>query len=163
MSPPAPVRTEAVRITRSFNALVGTVWKAWTEPDLFRRWWAPKDVTCPSARLDVRVGGTYLAAMRDTNGKEVWSTGTYREVVPGERLVYTDFFADPDGRIITPQQAGFTGDWSGTLVVTVVFRAEHGATVMDLTHEGFPPGMVADCTQGWNECLDKLQAVVEGR
>lgn len=163
MSTQAPVKTEAVRITRTFNAPVDTVWKAWTEPALFKRWWAPKDLTCPSARLDVRVGGTYLAAMRAKDGKEVWGTGTYREVVPNQRLVYTDFFADKEGHIITPQQAGFTGDWPETLVVTVTFREAHGTTVMDLTHEGFPPEMVADCTQGWNECFDKLQAVVEAR
>jgi uncharacterized protein YndB with AHSA1/START domain len=52
------------------------------------------------------------------------------------------------------------GDWSEDLVVTVTFEEKDGGTIMDLKHEGFPPEIVADCTQGWNECFDKLEASV---
>ena len=163
MNTQAATRTETVRITRVFNAPLETVWRAWTEEAHFRKWWGPTDYTCPDAKLDVRVGGTSLMSMQNKDGKKIWSTATYTEVVPRERLVYTDSFADTDGKKIDPAEAGMPGYWPDDLIVTVTFEEDAGATRMNLTHSGFPKQVVAQCTQGWHESLDKLAASMEER
>jgi uncharacterized protein YndB with AHSA1/START domain len=152
-----PVRTNTVRITRTFGAPVQAVWDAWTKAELFKKWWGPKNYTCPAATLDVRVGGSYLAAMRGQDGKTTWGTGTYREVVPRERLVYTDSFADNEGHVITAREAGMDFDLPRQLLVKVTFKEKDGKTTMELEHKEFPPELIADCAQGWNESFDKLE------
>src|SRR3712207_5988559 len=87
-------------ITRTFDAPRELVWRAWTEPEHFNRWWGPKDFAAPNSQMDVRVGGKYLYCMRSPDGQDYWGTGTYREVVPMERLVYTDSFADEQGNVV---------------------------------------------------------------
>lgn len=83
-------KQKTVSITRTFNLPVDTVWKAWTEPESFKKWWGPKDYTCPSCTIDFKVGGKNLAAMRGPDGKDIWSTGTYKEIIPQKKIVYTD-------------------------------------------------------------------------
>ena len=68
-------------ITRIFDAPRELVWKAWTEPGRMMRWWGPKGFTSPVCKIDLRVGGEYLNAMRSPEGQEFWSKGVYREIV----------------------------------------------------------------------------------
>ena len=69
---------KALSITRIFDAPRELVWKAWTNPEMFRKWWGPKGFTCPVSRIDFRVGGKYLSCMRGPDGKDYWSTNTSR-------------------------------------------------------------------------------------
>jgi hypothetical protein len=117
-------------ITRDFAAPRETVWKAWTIPEMFKKWWGPKDFTCPVARIDFKVGGTYLVCMRGPDGKDIWSTGTYKKIVPMEKIVCTDSFADKDGNVVPATYYGM---------------------------EGMPEGRMGDMAEaGWNESFDKL-------
>src|SRR5206468_11379031 len=84
-------------ITRIFDARRDRVWKAWTDPEIFMKWWGPKYFSCPLANLDLRIGGKYLVAMRGPDGKDFYSTGTYREIVPQDKFAVTDSFADANG------------------------------------------------------------------
>ena len=146
-------------ITRVFDAPRELVWRAWTEPEHFMRWWGPKDFTCPVAQIDLRVGGRYLNCMRSAEGQEFWTTGVYRELVPPERIVYTDSFADADGNEVPPSHYGMGGDWADELVVTVTLEERDGKTTMTLRHTGMPAGEMSDqATAGWNESFDKLAA-----
>ena len=61
-------------ITRVFNAPRELVWKAWTEPGLFRRWWGPKAFTTPVSMIDLSIGGSHLYCMRSPEGKDYWGT-----------------------------------------------------------------------------------------
>jgi uncharacterized protein YndB with AHSA1/START domain len=158
MSTQTDVTTDTVRITRTFRAPRKDVWHAWTNEEHFKKWWGPHDYTCPSAKLDVRLGGTYLAAMRSKEGKTTWGTGTYRDIVPFERLVFTDSFSDEDGNIISAKEAGMSVDMARELLVTITFMERDGETIMALAHAPFPPEIIDDCTQGWNESFDKLAA-----
>jgi len=92
-------------ITRTFNGPPRIVFEAWTRPELVRRWWAPKalGVSVVSIDADVRVGGRYRYVLqRGDGGGEVAFSGTYREVAPPSRLVYTQAFEPyPDEVIIT--------------------------------------------------------------
>ncbi|MBK7555507.1 MAG: SRPBCC domain-containing protein [Flavobacteriales bacterium] len=161
MSTQTATMSDTVRITRTFNAPVKAIWQAWTEAGKARQWWGPNDYTCPVANMDVRLGGKSLMAMEDKDGKRIWSTATYSEVEPMRRLVFQDRFSDSQGNAITPNEAGMPGDWPKDQVVTVTLEEKNGRTEMDLTHTGFPPEVVDDCTKGWNESFDKLASSLE--
>jgi uncharacterized protein YndB with AHSA1/START domain len=139
------------------------VWKAWTDAELFKRWWGPKDFTAPSVTLEPRVGGRFLGAMRSPQGQEIWSTGVYREVEKPARLVMTDSFADKDGNVVPAAYYGFDADFPRELLVTVTFEERDGKTVMTLRHGGtedLPEAHRRDMTQGWNQSFDKLAALL---
>src|SRR5688500_147272 len=88
--------TELV-ITRVRDAPRERVWEAWTDPEQMKKWWGPKDFTAPTVEIDLQEGGKYLNCMRSPDGQDFWSTGVYREIVPMEKLVITDSFADEQG------------------------------------------------------------------
>lgn len=144
-------------ITRVFDAPRELVFKAWTEPERFKRWWGPKDFTCPFCEIDLRVGGKYLFCMRSADGKDFWSTGVYRQIVAPERLVFTDSFADPQGNVVPATHYGMGADVALEMLVTVTLVEHGGKTTMTLRHAGLPSGTMTDMTQaGWNESFDKL-------
>ena len=80
-------------VTRTFNGPVHIVWEAWTKPELFQRWWVPKSsgLTLLSCEQDIRVGGKYKLVFRHPAAPEpVAFFGTYKEVTPNTRLVWTN-------------------------------------------------------------------------
>lgn len=144
-------------ITRVFDAPRELVFKAWTDPELMAQWWGPKDFTTPACKIDLRVGGKYLFCMRSPDGQDYWGTGVYREIVPPERLVYTDSFADAEGNVVPATHYGMSADFPMELEVTVTFEEYEGKTTMTLRHVGIPAGEMSDLTgAGWNESFDKL-------
>jgi len=156
---PATTSTELV-ITRVFDAPRELVWKAWTEPAHLMRWWGPKGFTAPAAEIDFRVGGKVLAAMQSpefNEGRPIWSTGVYREIVPFERIVCTDSFADEHGNVVPATYYGMEADMPLEMLITVTFEDLGGKTRMTLRHEGIPAGPEREgANQGWSESFDKL-------
>jgi uncharacterized protein YndB with AHSA1/START domain len=144
-------------ITRVFDVPRELVWKAWTEPDRFKRWWGPKGYTSPSAEVDVRVGGRYHASMKSPEGMETWSTGTYNEVKEPERLAMTDSFADAMGNVVPASYYKMPGEFPMELQMTVTFEEHAGKTTMTLRHSGLPPEVTKDTESGWNQSFDKLE------
>ena len=156
---PEPIRTSAgsVMITRIFDAPRELVWKAWTDPEHFKRWWGPKDYTSPYCEMDLRVGGKYVNCMRSPQGKEYWGTGVFREIVPMERLVFTDCFADEQGNMVHASYYGMSEDFPLEMLVTVTFEDLGGRTKMTLEHSGMPAGAAREGAQiGWTQSFDKL-------
>ena len=144
-------------ITRLYDAPREEAWKAWTDPEHVKRWWGPKYFTSPVSKIDLRVGGKYLSCMRGPDGKDYWSTGVYKEIVPQKRLVCTDSFADEKGNVVPASHYGMPGEWPPELLVTVTFEDLGGKTKMTLRHEGIPAGpMLEQCRVGWSESFDKL-------
>jgi uncharacterized protein YndB with AHSA1/START domain len=146
-----------LRIVRIFDAPREHVWKAWTDPERVKSWWGPKGFTAPFAKTDLRVGGKYLYCMRAPDGKDYWSTGVYREIVPMQRIVATDSFADEKGNVVPATHYGMSPDLPLEFVVTVTFEEYQGKTRLTLTHKGLPLGPDSDmASQGWNQSFDKL-------
>jgi uncharacterized protein YndB with AHSA1/START domain len=145
-------------ITRTFNGPARIVFDAWTRPELVRRWWAPgsRDVAVVSCDAEVRVGGRYRYVLRHGSHGVFAFTGTYREVTPHTRLVYTEMF-EPDG-----QPAG--GDEGA--VVTVTFVEHQGRTHLT-SHSLFPSKDVLDgvlatgMEGGMRETMEHLEALVQ--
>jgi uncharacterized protein YndB with AHSA1/START domain len=151
-----PIKSVDLVITRVFDAPRELVWKFWTETERSMGWWGPKDYNCPSARMDVRVGGTYLMAMRSPEGKDIWSTGTYREVEEPRKLVMTDSFADENGKVVPASYYGMTAKFPMELQVSVGLEEHGGKTTMTLVHLGMPQDVAKDTESGWNQSFDKL-------
>ncbi len=146
-----------LRIIRVFDAPRERVWKAWTDPERVKSWWGPRSFTAPFAKIDLRVGGKYLCCMRSPDGKDYWSTGVYREIVPLQRIVATDSFADEKGNVVPATHYGMGPDLPLEFVVTVTFEEYQGKTRLTLKHAGFPSGRDSEmASQGWNESFDKL-------
>ena len=130
-------------LKRIYPTNAARLYRMWTDEALLKQWFCPgADMSVPVAELDVRVGGHYRVVMQNKDGETYSPAGTYEEVVPGKRLV-------------------FSWQWSDSEVVTrvsVEFREISPAeTELTLTHSGFPDGAVRDShEEGWDGCLALL-------
>ncbi|MFJ9579107.1 SRPBCC domain-containing protein [Streptomyces sp. NPDC101191] len=87
-------------VTRTFDAPVRRVWEAWTRPEHVRAWYGLASLTMSVCDIDLRPGGAWRWGQRTPEGQEIVFSGTYEDIVPAERLVYTEIFeqmpdADP--------------------------------------------------------------------
>ena len=148
--------TEIV-IERIFDAPRELVWKAWTEPERIMRWWGPNGYTLLACKIDLRVGGKYLFCMRTPEAQDSWTGGTYREIVPMERIVATEHHADEHGNVLPPLIDAPEGGLPDVLLVTVTFEDLGGRTKLTLRHAGMPAGEMAGmAAEVWNQAFDKL-------
>ena len=153
---------DAVVIERTLNAPVDLVWRMWTEPEHFAKWYGPDGATIPVAKMDVRVGGTRLVCMemQSPDGPmQMWFAGEYREVVENERLVYSESMSDENGNVLSPSDMGMPAAHPTTTEVRVELEDVDGRTKMVMTHTGIPadsPGAT-----GWTMALNKLVAYIE--
>jgi uncharacterized protein YndB with AHSA1/START domain len=108
---------EQILITREFAAPQDLVYRAYTTPDLVRRWWSGEQGEMTSCEIDLRVGGMWRYVMIATGGYEVAFHGEYREIVPNERIVTTEVFE---------------GMPEGQAVDTVTFAEEDGRTTLSI-------------------------------
>jgi len=77
-------------LEREIDVPVELVWKAWTTPDHLKNWFVPKPWTVTECEIDLRVGGTFRTVMRSPEGDEFPNLGCYLDIVPNERLIFTD-------------------------------------------------------------------------
>ncbi len=141
-------------LTRIINAPRERVFRAWTDSELLKQWFAPPPYTTPVADLNVRPGGANLVVMRDPEGNDFPNRGVYLEVVENERLVFTDAYTEA----WEPAQKPFMtviltfGDEGGKTRYTAGVR--HWTVADRETHEkmGFH--------EGWGRCADQLAALV---
>jgi uncharacterized protein YndB with AHSA1/START domain len=92
---------DQILITREFDAPRHLVFRAWTEPDLIRRWWHANRGEIKSVEVDLRVGGTWRYVMVADGDVEVAFHGEFLEIVPDERVVHTEVYeAMPDGQAV---------------------------------------------------------------
>jgi uncharacterized protein YndB with AHSA1/START domain len=121
-----------VRIQREFDAARHLVYRAWTTPELIKRWWSAKRGTATIADVDLRVGGAWRWVMiADRGGVEVAFRGVYKEIVPNERLVYTEIYeAVPGaGALTTVTFAEHAGRTTVTILVDHETKANRDAHV----------------------------------
>jgi uncharacterized protein YndB with AHSA1/START domain len=142
-------------LTRIIDAPREKVFRAWTTPELLKQWFAPRPWTTPAAELDVRVGGSSLIVMRSPEGNEYPNRGVYLEVVPNERLVFTDAFTsvwEPSGKPFMTVVLTFEDQGSGKTKYTA--RVRHWTVADREAHEkmGFHGG--------WAMCAEQLAEVV---
>lgn len=150
-------------IIRVFDAPRELVWKAWTDPEMYKKWWGPKMFTAPDVNIDFRVGGKHHSSMQGPDGKKYWSTGVYKEIVPMEKIVVTDSFADEKGDVVPATYYGMGEGFPEEMLVTVTFEEQDGKTKMTLRHSGIEKLNDTDRSnmqQGWSESFDKMDALL---
>lgn len=144
-------------ITRIFDAPREMVFRAWTEVEQLAQWWGPEGFTNPACQIDVRPGGVIYIEMRGPDGTTYPMGGTFHEVVPPERLVFTSTaLVDDSGN---PQLVNLN---------TITFEEHNGKTkltvhvrVMKATPAAAPA--LAGMDMGWNQSLDRLAMFVAGK
>lgn len=141
--------TGTVRLHRVFAAPPEKVYRAFLEPDAIASWLPPYGFLCTVHALDAQVGGQHRMSFRNfTSGGSHSFQGTYLELIPNERLVYTDRFDDPN--------------LPGEMKVTIALRAVGSGTDISIVQEGIPDIIPEDgCYLGWQDSLDKLRRLVE--
>jgi uncharacterized protein YndB with AHSA1/START domain len=149
------VSEDAVVIERTFDAAIDLIWQMWTDPEHFKKWYGPQGFTVPVAEMDVHVGGKRLICMASPDGSmKMWTTGEYVEIVPNERLVYTESPADENGHVVSPSAIGLPEGYPTTTEVTVLLEDLDGRTKMVMKHAGIPADSGAN--GGWEQAFDKL-------
>ena len=135
--------TLQLSIERVIAAPAAMLFEAWTTPALLKKWWGPANVTCDEAEVDLRVGGAYRLSNRSPEGHVVWISGTFEEIDPPHRLVYSWLIGDgPAER------------------VTVTFHADGEGTRVCVHHEGIQTEAAKKMhAEGWHGCLDGLDGL----
>jgi uncharacterized protein YndB with AHSA1/START domain len=138
-----------VRLHRVLRAKPEKVYRAFIDAEALARWLPPNGFTCKVEHLDARVGGTYKMSFRNFGtGKGHSFGGTYLELVPGERIRYTDKFDD--------------ANLPGEMHTTVSLKQVVCGTELNVVQEGIPEAIPVEmCYLGWQESLEHLARLVE--
>ena len=138
-----------VRLHRVLAAKVENVYRAFLEPDALVRWMAPNGFTSKVHHLDATIGGTFKMSFTNfTTGQEMSFGGEYLELIPNERLRYTDQFDDPN--------------LPGIIEVTVTLKEVSVGTELTITQSGLPEVIPLEaCYLGWQESLQNLARLVQ--
>lgn len=144
-------------LSRLIRAPRERLYRAWTTPDLLKQWFTPRPWTTPVVELDVRAGGSSYILMRGPDGNEFPNRGVYLEVVPNEKLVFTDAYTEAWVPADKPFMTGiitFSDEDGGTRYTA---RALHWTDADRAAHEqmGFH--------EGWGKATDQLEALVLNR
>lgn len=165
-------KEKGIVIERIFNAPREAVWRAWTEPELIKKWWGPEGFSAPSIKLELRVDGKYIFAMHGPKGsewdKDMYSAGVYKEIIPDEKLVVTDYFSDENGKMMEPAYYGMDPNFPKELTATILFEeTDQGKTKLSIiysppeTKEQLEAMLASGMNEGWDSSLDKLKMVLE--
>ena len=125
------------------------IYRAFLDADAMAKWLPPYGFTCKVHHLDAKVGGTYRMSFANfTTGKSHAFGGTYVELIPSERICYTDKFDDPN--------------LAGEMQTTITLKKVSCGTELNITQEGVPDVIPAEaCYLGWQESLILLAKLVE--
>ena len=139
-----PSDTE-ILITREFDAPRHMIFRAWTTPELVRRWWHANRGRCTTTEIDLRVGGKWRWVMVTDEGFEVAFHGEYREIVPGERLVYTEVYEGAPPAADGGEEAALNTvtliEKKGRTLVTNLVRTRRKAVRDTIIDSGMEAGM----------------------
>ena len=138
-----------VKLHRVFAAPVEKVFKAFTDADAMASWLPPYGFVCKVHYMDLKIGGKYKMTFTNfTTGNGNSFGGEYLEIIPNERLKYTDQFDDPN--------------LPGQMITTIELKSVICGTELFATQEGIPDAIPTEmCYLGWQESLDKLKRLVE--
>jgi len=153
---PSPIADRELVLTRILAAPRAALYRCWTEPELLKQWFCPPPWRVSDAVLDVRPGGANLITMRGPNGEVAPNAGVYLDVIPNEKVVFTD---------------AFTADWQPSgkpfMVATITFQDhDSGGTLYTATARHWS---AEDCKAhadmgfhtGWGIAADQLEALAK--
>jgi uncharacterized protein YndB with AHSA1/START domain len=156
-------------MSRVFDAPRDLLWKCFTDPDRMKQWWGPKGVKIIAAKMDLRVGGTYLYGMETPDGKTMWGKFVYREITPPERLVFINSFSDEAGGLT---RHPLSPTWPLQMLSTFTFEEQPGGKSKSKFTVRWSPYEATDEERktfdaghdsmkgGWGGTMDQLEAYI---
>ncbi|MBI2685381.1 MAG: SRPBCC domain-containing protein [Acidobacteria bacterium] len=146
-----------ILITRVYDFPRELVFRAWTDPELLSRWYAPDGCTVEFFDFDFREGGTFRSCIRNPAHHDCLCISQFVEITVPERLAYTLSFADRQGNRIEPAAAGADLDWPRQTVVTITFAETAGKTTVTL-HQTVDATLAirTGAYPSWLRMLDRL-------
>lgn len=157
-------------LTRVFNAPRELVFKVWTDPEHFGKWWGPQGFSLDVIRMDVRPGGMFLGCQKSPDGTQaMWGKFVYQEVVVPEKLVFIQSFSDENGNTV---RAPFNAHWPLEIMNIITLEETDGKTT--LTMQGGPVNATAEeqaafdemapmVKQGFGGTFDQLAEYLESQ
>ncbi len=138
-----------IRLQRVFRANPERIYRAFLDPAAMAKWLPPYGFTCAVHHMDARVGGTYRMSFTNfATGRGHSFGGAYRELVPFEKILYTDRFDDPN--------------LPGEMQTTITLKPVSCGTDLNVVQEGLPDAIPIEmCYLGWQESLAQLAQLVE--
>jgi len=152
----APANDRELVVARIIDAPREKVYRCWTDTKLVTQWFAPKPWTTPRAEMDVRTGGNSLVVMAGPDGNEFPNPGVFLEVVPGEKIVFTDAFTSAWEPSAKPFMTGvLTFEDEGSGKTRYFARVRHWSVADREQHEkmGFH--------EGWGQCTEQLEELAK--
>lgn len=145
----AATNTNTIRLHRVLHAKPERVYRAFLDPAALCKWLPPNGFTCTVHQLDAKVGGTHKMSFTNfSSGNKHSFGGTYLELVPGEKIRYTDKFDDPN--------------LPGEMSATITLKKVSVGTEINIVQEGVPAAIPPEaCYLGWQESLVLLGKLVE--
>ncbi len=152
-----------IEVTRIFNAPVEMVWQVWTDPELVKRWWGPKNFIAPMAKMDFLVGGTSLVSMKapkEMGGQEWYSIWEYVAIVPLKTIEFIQSLSDKDGNKTDPTKVGMPADFPMDIRTVVTFKTLSADKTEMTVIEYADFGSMSNFAQiGLEQSLDKMVAI----
>lgn len=141
--------TNSVRLHRVLRTTPEKLYRAFLEPDAMAKWLPPNGFTCKVHHMDAKVGGTYKMSFTNfTTGQSHSFGGKYIELIPNQRMRYTDKFDDPN--------------MAGEMLTTIELKKVSCGTELTVVQEGIPAAIPPEmCYLGWQESLILLAKLVE--
>ena len=151
-------------VTRTIQAPIEQVWKAWSSPEYVKKWWGPNGFICPMAQMNFREGGTSLVCMRapkEFGGQDMYNTWTYEKIVPMKQIIYILRFSDKNGNTIEPTAQGLPSEMSKEVRNEVIFKnIGNGKTELTITEYDWAVGQMMEMSKvGLEQCLDKMAKI----
>lgn len=153
-----------VVVSREIDAPPEEAWRAWIDPDQIRQWWGPTGFTCPRADVDFRIGGTTLVTMQapeEYGGFQMSNRWTYTAIDEPSRIEFISTFADSEGKVIEPADAGIPAGVPAEVPHVVDFEALPGdRTLVTVSEYGYTSEDARSQSEaGQQQVMDKMRAL----
>ena len=154
-----------IEVTKTFNAPVELVWSVWTDPELVKRWWGPKQFTSPVAKIDFREGGRSLVSMKapkEMGYQEYYSIWLYVKIIPLQTIEFIQSLSDDEVNKIDPTKVGMPADFPRDIRTVVTFKKiSTQVTEMTVTEYG-EFGSISNFAQlGLEQSIDKMAVIFQ--
>lgn len=148
-------------ITHLFDAPRELVFKAWTDPELLKHWYAPDGCTIEFKTINVKVGAGFHSCIHDPVHGPCWIKGIYQEVLAPEKLVFSMILSNEHGDNVNANTAGKSEDWPEALVTTITFASIGKQTKVTL-HQTVAEAEAkkTGAYQSWFSMFDRLNTIL---
>jgi len=151
-----------VNISRVFNAPRELVFKAWSDPEHLKNWYAPNGCTIDIRAFDFKVGGVFHHCIKNPVYGDCWILGVFNEITEPERIVNTMGFSNEAGDVIEESPESKDAEWPGKIQTTITFEDMDGKTKLTI-HQNVSEAVAkrSGAYQSWLQMLDNLAAETE--